>query len=70
MFFKLSIMSYCDSSIQNVVQILSTGIHICEKTVQDIVNLHKQSDQILYCLSFNLHLLDALLLCKINMYHY
>ena len=55
----------------NTVKILNIGRYISEKNSvdSDQTALKEQSDQDLYCLPFCLHLLGALLHCKINQFY-
>ena len=60
------------NSKQCTVQILCIGTDRSQQTVQTKIRLllKKQSDQGLRCLSFNQHLLDALMQCYIKLFYF
>ena len=54
------------------VQILCIGTDRSQQTVQTKIRLllKKQSDQVLRCLPFHQHLLDALMQCYIKLFYF
>ena len=58
--------------VEDTVKILNIGTNRCELTVQTQIRLllKEQSDLGRHCLTFHQHPLEALLHCKIELFHF